>query len=74
MQSLKDPNTVAAIIDALRHEYTDSLARLILIEGMTLADLINSLLRVRQGPLWCHEALYRKWDRSGDRTKGHREA
>lgn len=45
MQSLKDPNTVAAIINALRHEYGDGLARLMLIEGMTLADLTNSLLR-----------------------------
>ena len=51
MQSVRDPNLVAAIIDALTHEYGDSLARLMLIEGVTLADLINSLLRspIRNG-------------------------
>ena len=45
MQSLRNPNTVAAIIDALRHVHRDSAARLMLIQGMTMADLIDSLLR-----------------------------
>ena len=51
MQSVRDPSLVAAIINALTHEYGDSLARLILIEGVTLADLVNSLLRspIRNG-------------------------
>jgi len=51
LQSLRDPNLVAAIVNALSHEYGDSLARLMLIEGVTLADLINSLLRapIRNG-------------------------
>ena len=37
------PNTVVAICNALSHEYGDSLARLMLIQGMTLADLITSV-------------------------------
>jgi hypothetical protein len=45
MQSLKDPKTVAAIINVLRHVESDSVVRLMLIQGVTLADLINSLLR-----------------------------
>ena len=45
MQSLRDPNTVAGIIDALRRVHGDALARLMLIEGVTLADLMGSLLR-----------------------------
>ena len=45
MQSLRDPNTVAAIIGALRQVHGDAPARLMLIEGVTLADLIGSLLR-----------------------------
>ena len=45
MQALKDPNTIAAIIDVLSHEYGHSVARLMLIQGTTLADLIGSLLR-----------------------------
>ncbi len=51
MRSLRDPNLVAAIISTLTREYGDSLARLMLIEGVTLADLINSLLRspIRNG-------------------------
>lgn len=45
MQSLRDPKTVAAIIDALRRVEGDSIARLMLIQGVTLADLIDLLLR-----------------------------
>lgn len=54
MQSLKDPNTVVAIVDALRHVHGDALARLMLIEGLTLADLIGSLLR---SPIKNREAI-----------------
>jgi hypothetical protein len=46
MQSLKDPNSVAAIIDALRRVHGDAAARLMLVGGMTLADVITSLLRL----------------------------
>ncbi len=45
LQSLKDPNSVAAIMDALRRVHGDAGARLMLVGGMTLADLIGALLR-----------------------------
>jgi hypothetical protein len=45
MQSLRDTKTLAAIIDALTHVHGESIARLMLIQGVTLADLIDSLLR-----------------------------
>jgi hypothetical protein len=54
LQSLREPNTVAAIIDALRQVHGDALARLMLIEGVTLADLICSL---RQSPIKNREAV-----------------
>lgn len=38
LHSLRDPNTVAAIIDALRLVYVDAVASLMLTVGMTLAD------------------------------------
>ena len=44
-QSLKDPHTVAAIIHALRRVHGDAFARYMVIEGMTLAALIDTLLR-----------------------------
>ena len=43
MQSFKDPNAVASIVDVLRHAHGDAVARLMLIKGFTLADLIDSL-------------------------------
>jgi hypothetical protein len=54
LQSLKDPNTVVAIVDALRHVHGDPVARLMIIEGLTLADLIDSLLR---SPIKNREAI-----------------
>jgi len=45
LQSFRDPNTVAAIVDTLRQVHGEALARLMLIEGVTLANLIGSLLR-----------------------------
>jgi glycosylphosphatidylinositol transamidase (GPIT) subunit GPI8 len=44
MRSIRDTKTVAAIIDALTHVDGDSIARVMLIQGVTLADLIDSLL------------------------------
>ena len=54
MQSFKDPNAVASIVDALRHAHGDAVARLMLIKGLTLADLIESLLR---SPIKNREAI-----------------
>jgi len=41
--SLKNPDAVAAIVAALRHVYGDEVARLMLVEGMSLADLIDAM-------------------------------
>jgi hypothetical protein len=41
----ENPNTVAAIVSALTHVYGDAGTRLLLIRGLTLADLLDSLLR-----------------------------
>jgi len=54
LQSFKDPNAVASIVDALRHAHGDAVARLMLIKGLTLADLIGSLLR---SPIKNREAI-----------------
>jgi len=54
LQSFKDPNAVASIVDALRHAHGDAVARLMLIKGLTLADLIESLLR---SPIKNREAI-----------------
>ena len=54
MQSLRDTRTVPAIIDALTHVDGDSIARLMLIHGVKLADLIEALLR---SPIKNHEAI-----------------
>jgi hypothetical protein len=45
VQSFNDPNSVAGIVNALRHVHGDSLARYMLTEGMTLAALIDTMLR-----------------------------
>jgi hypothetical protein len=45
VQSLKDPHTVAAIINTLRHVHGDAIARYMVTKGMTLAFLIDTLLR-----------------------------
>jgi hypothetical protein len=44
VQSLKDPNNVAAIVNALRHVHGDAFARYLLTEGMTLTVLIDTVL------------------------------
>ena len=44
VQSLKDPNNVAVIVNALRHVHGDTFARYLLTEGMTLTVLIDTLL------------------------------
>lgn len=45
MQSARDPRTITAIIDALGRVDGNSLACLTLIQGMTLGDLVTSLMR-----------------------------
>jgi len=45
LQPLRNTNTVAPICNVLSYDYGDSVARLTVIQGMTLADLIGSLLR-----------------------------
>jgi hypothetical protein len=44
---LKDPNSVAAIVDALRQLHGDAFARYMLRQGMTLAALKDALSRSR---------------------------
>ena len=41
---MRDPNTVAAIVDALREAYGDDIARVMLSDGVSLATLIDALL------------------------------
>ena len=42
---MRDPNTVAAIVNALRQVHGDDLARVMLNDGFSLAVLIDALLR-----------------------------
>ena len=42
---MRDPNTVAAIMNVLRQVHGDDLARLMLNDGLSLAVLIDALLR-----------------------------
>jgi hypothetical protein len=44
-QRMRDPNTVAAIVGVLRQVRGDDLARVTLNEGVSLAVLIDTLLR-----------------------------
>jgi hypothetical protein len=41
---MHDPNTVAAIVNALRQVHGDDLARVMLNDGLSLAALIDALL------------------------------
>jgi hypothetical protein len=41
---MRDPNTVAGIVDALRHVHGDDIARTMLNDGVSLAVLIDVLL------------------------------
>ena len=52
--SLKNPDAVAAIVAALRHVYGDEVARLLLVEGMSLATLIDAM---SSAPLTHREAI-----------------
>jgi hypothetical protein len=52
--SLKNPDAVASIVAALRHVYGDEVARLMLVEGMSLANLIDAMFAA---PLTRREAL-----------------
>ncbi|TQF35029.1 hypothetical protein UNPF46_26310 [Bradyrhizobium sp. UNPF46] len=52
--SLKNPDAVAAIVAALRHVYGDEVARLMLVEGMSLANLIDAM---SSSPLPHREAI-----------------
>ena len=51
---MRDPQTVAAIVSALRHVHGDDTARTMLTNGTTLAALIDTLL---QSPLTNREAV-----------------
>lgn len=52
--SLKNPDAVAAIVAALRHVHGDEAARIMLVEGMSLADLIDAMF---SAPLPHREAV-----------------
>ena len=41
---MRDPNTVAVIVNALRRVHGDDLARIMLNDGLSLAALIDALL------------------------------
>ncbi len=43
---MRDPNTVAAIVSALRQVHGDDIARVLLNDGFSLAALIDALLRL----------------------------
>ena len=51
---MRDPHTVAAIVQALRYIHGDETARAMLTHGTTLAALIDTLL---QSPLTNREAV-----------------
>lgn len=42
---MRDPHTVAAVVEALRHLHGDDTARTMLTNGTTLAVVIDALLR-----------------------------
>ena len=52
--SLKNPDAIASIVSALRHVHGDELARHMLVEGMSLADLIDAMF---SAPLTHREAV-----------------
>lgn len=52
--SLKNPDAVAAIVAALRHVHGDEVARIMLVGGMSLADLIDAMF---SAPLPHREAV-----------------
>ncbi|WBL76637.1 hypothetical protein I3J27_26890 [Bradyrhizobium xenonodulans] len=52
--SFKNPDAVASIVAALRHVYGDEVARLMLVEGMSLSNLIDAMF---SAPLAHREAV-----------------
>ena len=52
--SLKNPDAIAAIVSALRHVHGDDIARMMLVEGMSLANLIDAMF---SAPLTHREAV-----------------
>ena len=62
---MRDPNTVAGIINALRQVHGDDIARVMLNDGLSLAALIDAVLR---SPLKNQDAvkLITRALRSGD--------
>lgn len=52
--SLKNPDAVAVIVAALRDVYGDEVARLMLVEGMSLANLIDAVF---SAPMTHREAV-----------------
>ena len=51
---MKNPDAIAVIISALRHVHGDDIARMMLVEGMSLANLIDAMF---SAPLSHREAV-----------------
>ena len=51
---MKNPDAIAVIVSALRHAYGDDVARMMLVEGMSLANLIDAMFAA---PLAHREAV-----------------
>ena len=51
---MKNPDAIAVIVSALRHVHGDDVARLMLIQGMSLADLLDAMF---SAPLPHREAV-----------------
>jgi hypothetical protein len=51
---MRDPNTVGGIVKALRQVHGDDIARVMLNDGLSLAALIDAVLR---SPLKNHDAI-----------------
>ncbi|MBC9881483.1 hypothetical protein G8O24_29595 [Bradyrhizobium sp. INPA01-394B] len=52
--SLKNPDAIAVIVSALRDVHGDDIARMMLVEGMSLANLIDAMF---SAPLTHREAV-----------------
>ncbi|MDA9438106.1 hypothetical protein XH98_03015 [Bradyrhizobium sp. CCBAU 51745] len=51
---MKNPDAIAVIVSALRHVHGDDIARIMLVEGMSLANLIDAMF---SAPLTHREAV-----------------
>ncbi|QOZ43122.1 hypothetical protein XH89_06300 [Bradyrhizobium sp. CCBAU 53340] len=51
---MKNPDAIAVIVSALRHVHGDDIARMMLVEGMSLANLIDAMF---SAPLTHREAV-----------------